>query len=333
MELLIFSNLFRNGILRKKVGKIISDQVLDSIYPILDTTTLGKSSSSLISCNPGKIILDECSNGVQRSQLLLTNYFGNGQFAYRCENCVAEMSGIYDELQNVINLRISFASYNENPVLLVDSPSCESCTFPPIPIAIDDKLCSTPQIESFKKSLTASYMQKYMFDYVKMQFQTKYRSEISFESAQEKVADACYNAITDENLIDCKIIMAKDLTLNARQKRSVENESLYYVIAVAKFPNKLSKQEKSVIQSVVQAGIEEDGDAQEIIQFITPGDDIVSFILQITFLGISITTAIFATAIRIQTYRYANYMFECPNRVVSEINVHEPTGAQRYYTF
>ena len=123
------------------------------------------------------------------------------------------------------------------------------------------------------------------------------------EAAQQKVVSSCYKAIPDENLVRCSIIMSRDITAAGRRKRSTENSTLYYMTAVAEFTNAVSVENQTLIQAAVTQDIEDDNEAQDIFQFLTPEDDLVSFIVWVVFLCISLITAIIATGLRVLSFR------------------------------
>jgi len=123
------------------------------------------------------------------------------------------------------------------------------------------------------------------------------------EAAQQKVVSSCYKAIPKENLIRCSIIMSRDITGADRRKRSTENSTLYYMTAVAEFSTEVSVENNILIQAAVTKDIEDDNEAQDIFQFVTPEDDRSSFIVCVVFLTISLITAIIATVLRMLNFR------------------------------
>ena len=113
-------------------------------------------------------------------------------------------------------------------------------------------------------------MERRKWDRIKIEFITVFNSAVTIKMAKQKMGSSCYRAISDDRLIECKVISAKRVGSTNRNRRESPSNS-YFIIAVAKFAtNSLAANEKSQVALAVQKAMEEDSDLQDILQWINP---------------------------------------------------------------
>ena len=109
--------------------------------------------------------------------------------------------------QNRVNLRVALdlVEVGSNPILQMENEDCEA---PPCVLDVDiiqidssseESACSDPDVVgAFQQSLTASYLEKFFYDRVKLQFTARpANGNVTLDEAVRSIANACYGSIKD----------------------------------------------------------------------------------------------------------------------------------------